>query len=610
MKTSIDLFAGCGGLSLGLEEAGFETIYVNELNRDAMNSFLKNREENPYLKNPDNRLYDLVELTQDPEELNKLRKRLHKEFGEIDIVSGGPPCQGYSGIGHRSTFKELNTRKEAIPTNHLYKEMAKFIEVLAPRAFIFENVRGLLSAKKTAQGHKGEFWEDIQKEFKDIRATPPGKQKPLNYVVQWKLLYAKDYGVPQNRPRVIMIGIRKDVHEQLPSEIKQNQKDSFYPLKTDRFPDPIDVLGDLIDDHYEGGGATRKYPKEADKKNKYQKELRRKSRNGAISKKGDKLTDHEYSKHSLNVVRKFEKLIKAGRPILGSEEKKKANKRCERYIQYANKVEKLKIRFVEDFYPLLTEDELLKLRHDCRKVKETERYIKVLEKVEKRVIKHIGTEPDTKWVTAKEEKRENIKNNLRKLKSDKKNAHTLLEEYVQAGKCKARDFDPLPISRENQWERIVDVTELIKKIEEQVNGLPASKKWETLSPEDQDHVKHNLRKIQEKKKYQSKFGQRPLPKRWGEGGPNITITGGTEDLIHFSQPRTLTVRESARLQGFPDWYEFAGHRTTGGRRRAGKVNLGDWTRDLPKYTQIGNAVPVKLAKALGLHLKTLLETDC
>ena len=49
MKTSIDLFAGCGGLSLGLEEAGFETIYVNELNRDAMDSFLKNREENPYL---------------------------------------------------------------------------------------------------------------------------------------------------------------------------------------------------------------------------------------------------------------------------------------------------------------------------------------------------------------------------------------------------------------------------------------------------------------------------------------------------------------------------------------------------------------------------------
>ena len=406
-----------------------------------------------------------------------------------------------------------------------------------------------------------------------------------------------------------MIGIRNDVHEQLPSEIKQNTKDSFYPLKTDRVPDPIDVLGDLIADHYEGGSSTTEYPKKVDTKNKYQKELRRKSRNGAIAKKGDKLTEHEYSKHSKNVVRKFEKLIKAGRPILGSEEKKNANERCKRYIQYANKVEKLKIRFVADFYPLLTEDELKELRDKCSEAEEKERYIKVLEKVEERVIEHTGTEPDKKWEKANEKQREKIEENLRKLKSDKKNAHTILEEYVQAGKSKASDFKPLPISREYHWEKIEDVSGLIKKIEEQVNGLPASKKWEALSPEDQDHVKHNLRKIQEKKKYQSKFGQRPLPKRWGEGGPNITITGGTEDLIHFSQPRTLTVRESARLQGFPDWYEFAGHRTTGGRRRAGKLHIGDWTRDLPKYTQIGNAVPVKLAKALGLHLKTLLETD-
>ena len=140
MKTSIDLFAGCGGLSLGLEEAGFETIYVNELNRDAMDSFLKNREENPYLKNPDNRLYDLVELTQNEKELNKLRKRLHKEFGEIDIVSGGPPCQGYSGIGHRSTFKKFNTRKEAIPFGclpriRLYDLLRSFLLKGVPERF-------------------------------------------------------------------------------------------------------------------------------------------------------------------------------------------------------------------------------------------------------------------------------------------------------------------------------------------------------------------------------------------------------------------------------------------------------------------------------------------
>ena len=62
-----------------------------------------------------------------------------------------------------------------------------------------------------------------------------------------------------------------------------------------------------------------------------------------------------------------------------------------------------------------------------------------------------------------------------------------------------------------------------------------------------------------------------------------------------------------RLQGFPDWYQFAGSRTTGGRRRAGDPGKGDWSRDLPKYTQIGNAVPVKLAYEIGKHLKNLIK---
>jgi DNA (cytosine-5)-methyltransferase 1 len=104
-----------------------------------------------------------------------------------------------------------------------------------------------------------------------------------------------------------------------------------------------------------------------------------------------------------------------------------------------------------------------------------------------------------------------------------------------------------------------------------------------------------------------KFAQRVLPREWGAKGPTITATSLPDDYVHYSQPRVLTVREWARLQMFPDQYLFLGKRTTGGRRRAGDPSTGDWSRDLPKYTQIGNAVPVALAKAVGDHLRPLLS---
>jgi DNA (cytosine-5)-methyltransferase 1 len=104
-----------------------------------------------------------------------------------------------------------------------------------------------------------------------------------------------------------------------------------------------------------------------------------------------------------------------------------------------------------------------------------------------------------------------------------------------------------------------------------------------------------------------KFAQRLIPRQWGERGPTITTTSLPDDYVHFSQPRILTVREWARTQTFPDWYQFVGPRTTGGRRRAGDPELGDWSREVPKYTQIGNAVPVWLAMAVGTHFKDLLR---
>ena len=104
-----------------------------------------------------------------------------------------------------------------------------------------------------------------------------------------------------------------------------------------------------------------------------------------------------------------------------------------------------------------------------------------------------------------------------------------------------------------------------------------------------------------------KFAQRVFPREWGPNGPNMTATSLPEDYVHYSQPRGPTVREWARIQTFPDWYEFCGPRTTGGRRRAGDPDAGIWDRDVPRYTQIGNAVPVQLAKKVGEHLIGILN---
>ena len=122
------------------------------------------------------------------------------------------------------------------------------------------------------------------------------------------------------------------------------------------------------------------------------------------------------------------------------------------------------------------------------------------------------------------------------------------------------------------------------------------------------HMISNNGKIPEHLKTK-KFAQRLLPKIWGNKGPTITACSLPDDFVHYSQARSLTVREWARLQTFPDWYQFAGKRTTGGIRRAGNPRKSIFEREVPKYTQIGNAVPVKLAKEIGIHFAKIITNS-
>ena len=156
-------------------------------------------------------------------------------------------------------------------------------------------------------------------------------------------------------------------------------------------------------------------------------------------------------------------------------------------------------------------------------------------------------------------------------------------------------------------------------IQRHLRKKPSWMKGKAYALTEQEYSKHNRRvvakflamhanggKIPDEFKTK-KFAQKLLPATWGNGEPTITATSLPDDYVHFLQPRILTVREWARLQLFPDWYQFKGKRTTGGLRRAGNPREGIFDREVPKYTQIGNAVPVGLAEHVGRHFKKVLD---
>ena len=169
---AIDLFSGCGGLSLGMENAGFEVIYANELNKDAAET---------YCNNFPNTIVDVGDIREiNPEDVQKRIKK-----NNIDIIGAGPPCQGFS------TLVKRNGRD---PRNRLFRNLVKFVRHFSPKIFVMENVTGLLSMSS------GNTIKKIQKEFEGI-----------GYYVEIGKLLASDFGVPQDRTRVFIVGSTKKI---------------------------------------------------------------------------------------------------------------------------------------------------------------------------------------------------------------------------------------------------------------------------------------------------------------------------------------------------------------------------------------------------------------
>lgn len=172
---SIELFAGAGGLALGIEKAGFDTIGLIEIDKDASDTLKCNRPEWRVINE------DIANISS-----LDLKEYFNVSDGELDLLSGGAPCQSFSYAGKRLGLEDAR--------GTLFYHYAKFLEKLQPKMFLFENVKGLLTH------NHGRTYKTITDIFEST-----------GYTIQKQVLNAWDYGVAQKRERLITVGIRKDL---------------------------------------------------------------------------------------------------------------------------------------------------------------------------------------------------------------------------------------------------------------------------------------------------------------------------------------------------------------------------------------------------------------
>lgn len=221
MKTvnTIDLFCGCGGLSLGFEHAGYNLLMGVDMWNDALITYQHNHKNNNTL------CANLADL-----QASEVAEKIN--HNRVDIIIGGPPCQGFSIAGKRIVDDERNS---------LYKAFVRMVAYFQPKAFLLENVPNILNIGG------GIVRDAIIKDFSN-----------LGYKVSYKVCLASDYGVPQNRRRAIFVGLRDGASFQFPAPTVNS-------AVTCR-----EAISDLTDDSIDEGGE---YPTPA--QSEYQKLMRK-----------------------------------------------------------------------------------------------------------------------------------------------------------------------------------------------------------------------------------------------------------------------------------------------------------------------------------------------
>jgi DNA (cytosine-5)-methyltransferase 1 len=520
----IELFAGCGGLSLGLEQSGFELTLANELSPMAAETFAYNflaenladlavedKSQTKALwlssqyKNTDltHRLrenpfqYPLMgdaetDMPAEPADLlgklvvgsivdlNKFleKKRIHRMAlrngfgrGGVDLVSGGPPCQSFSMAG---------LRKKDCEKNVLPWEFAKFVKMVQPKFAVLENVTGILRPF-TEDGVSHHAWFEVAKAFAEI-----------GYVPLCLHINARLAGVPQNRPRFIMISVRLNVYRVLENNLNESEQKLFKP----------------------GFDFQRKV-----NRNTTTVEFR------DLSYFDVKQSSHlELLKDSFleNLVNQSEVTAKEALDDLRFNGKAKKS-------DFVNNLNATFNRELEGGLALNHER-----RNNSELVQRRFRLYQVLQKCERSVVKEVFSV---------------LKHQGRTLSNE-------------------------------AWDILVEYKYLIEG--------QTYRKFKRA--EKADFIKF----------LQAHPTKKQTQKALDASSPAPAALSIPDDACHYDdhELRTLTVREMARIQSFPDSFTFRSKITTGGQMRRFEV---------PQYTQVGNAVPPLLGLALGSAIANLLE---
>lgn len=267
----IDLFAGVGGLSSGFRKAGYDIVLANEIDKSISDSYKKNHPDTLMIND------DIKNFIPYLDELND----------KIDVIIGGPPCQGFSMAGAR--IRKKNAFLED-PRNFLFRNYFEVVQKVEPKYFIMENVPGMLSMSN------GKIIEEIENLFSDETNFKKGK-----YYIYKQVLCASDYGVPQDRHRLIIFGSKKKINFKKAFEETKNRMIKSGEIKKATIYDAISDLNYLSS----GEGDF-----EQDYKNKplteYQKERRKNSKI---------LYNHKATTHNKVAIDRINELKPGGRRL-------------------------------------------------------------------------------------------------------------------------------------------------------------------------------------------------------------------------------------------------------------------------------------------------------